>query len=484
MSIKKISIAEIILWLFALLLILLSLTPFAFGFKIKSEYAELVADFSELTDIDFKVIEYDQGFFSSAALIAVTMPDMPDQLLFKENIIHGPFYFGLIGQGKFPLVAAVIKGKMHIAASQKAMVSKIFGQKNPLVYQTIVDFSGNMDSQLYIPAVSTRFEDESGMTHIQSSGVIMNQQYSMESGMTKGEMKMPVFKMKSSMSSLNAESISISFSGSMGGNDIMVGDTVISMSLLDIDSEEEQFAVRDLVVRSITTETAGLINSNMRVNARELFASNQKFGPIVFNASVNGVNAESLNKLQNVQDEVEEKLRQGASVEQVNAMMTEQIMAIMPDLIKQAEIKIDPISVSSELGKLEADLNFTLDGINTDTPADPMFLLGAISLDFNVSIDEQLLKQIISWELENSQQSEMHTESDKNKQIESNVSLDQKVSENIQGMLDENWFIMNEGVYLSKVSMHQGELLINDKPVDPMQQIMSSMSDDGATAAP
>jgi len=483
MSTKKISIVEIILWLIALILIILSLTPFMFGFKIKSDYALLVDDFSDLSQLEFKIVAYDQGFFSSIASVAVELPNMPEQFYFKEKIIHGPVYFGLLGQGKSPLVAAVVKGELDISASQKAMVRKIFGDKNPLVYQTVIDFSGNMDSQFYIPALNTSYKDETGTVHIQSAGVIMNQLYSVESGEMKGELKMPTFKIKSASNVLHAESINISFSGSMGGNDIMIGDSVVSMNLLDIDSGEEQFAVRDLVVHSVTSESAGLINSNTRINARELLASNQKFGPLLFDLSLNGINAEGLNKLQDVQAEVDDKLQQGVPPEQVNAMMAGQIMAIMPELIKQAEMIINPLSVSSELGKLEADLNFTLDGINEDTPADPMFLLGAISLDFNISIDDQLLRQFISWELENNLQSDVHLGSAKNKRIESKIPLDQRVSENIQGMLDENWLVMNEGVYLSKVSMHQGELLINDKPVDPMQQIMSSMGDGAAAAA-
>jgi len=481
MSTKKISIVEVILWLIAIIMIILSLMPFALGFKIKSDYASLVEDFSDLSQLEFKIVDYDQGFFSSTASVAVVIPDIPEQLYFKEKIIHGPLYFGLLGQGKSPLVAAVVKGELDISVSQKATVKKIFANKNPLVYQTVIDFAGNIDSQFFIPAVNTSFEDETGTVHLQSAGVIMNQQYSAENGEMKGEMIIPTFKIKSALNALNAESINVSFSGSMGGNDIVVGDSVVSMNLLDIDSAEEQFAVRDLVVHSVTSESAGLINSNTRINARELLASNQKFGPIVFDLSLNGVNAESLNKLQDVQAEVDDKLQQGVSPEQVNAMMTGQIMGIMPELIKQAEMKINPLSVSSELGKLEADLNFALDGINEDTPPDPMFLLGAISLDLNVSIDDQLLRQFISWELENSKQ-DVHLGSTKNKRIESTIPMNQRVSENIQGMLDENWLVMNEGVYLSKISMHQGELLINDKPVDPMQQIMSSMGDSKAAS--
>ncbi len=480
MSTNKISVTEIILWLFVLMLIIISLTPLALGFKIKSDYALLVSDLSDVSELDFKIIQYEQGLFSSDAILAVTVPNMPEQIQFKEEIIHGPVYLGLLSQGKSPLVVAVIKGQLDISPSQKELIEKIFSNNNPLVYQTVIDFSGELDAQFYIPAVDTHFEDEFGTVQIQSAGLIMNEHFSSLSGEMKGDIQLSAFKVKSQLLSANAESITMSFSGAMGGNGIMIGDSIVSMGLLDIDSGDDQFAVRDLVIRSVSTENAGLINSNSRIEAREFLASNQKFGPMVLNISVNGINAESLNKLQDIQVELDEKLQQGLPPEQANAMMTSQIMGIVPDLIKQAEVKINPLSIDSELGKLEADLDLTLEGIDSDTPADPMFLLGAINLDLNFSIDESLLKQLINWELENHQQSDSYQGSDISKKTEAAIPLDQKVSENIQGMLDENWMIMNEGVYLSKISMHQGELTINDKSVDPMEQIMSSMGGEGA----
>ena len=476
MSTKKISIAEIILWLIVFALILISLTPIALGYKVKSDYAGLVSDLSELSQLEIQLVQYDQGLFSSEAILAVKIPNMPENIQFKENIIHGPIYFGLLSQGKSPIVAAVVKGQLDISLTQQELIRNIFADKNPLVYQTTIDFSGNVDAQFYVPKIDTTFDDEYGPVHVQSSGVIMNEHYSSASGLLKGDIQLPSFKVKSELMTINTKSTNISFSGSMGGNDIMIGDSVISIDLLDVDSGDEQFAVRDLVVTSVSSDSAGLIDSNTRFNARELLASNQKFGPIVFDISINGINAESLNKLQQIQKDLDVKLQQGIPPEQINALMMGQIMGVVPNLIKQAKMKVDPLSIDSELGKLEADFVFNLEGIDENTPADPMYLLGAINFDLNVSIDEPLLKQFISWEIENNLQSEVYSGSESNKKMESNIPLSQKVSENIQGMLDENWLVNDENVYLSKISMRQGELLINDKPVDPMQKIMSSMN--------
>ncbi len=482
MSTKKISIAEIILWIFIIALIFFSLTPFALGFKINADYSKMINDLSEMSELDVQIEKYERGFFSSDAVLSITIPNLPEKILFKEEIVHGPIYFGLLAQGKSPFVAALVKGQLDVSATQQPMVKKIFAGGNTVVYQTIIGFSGDVDTQAYMPALNVSIEDENGPLNIQSAGVVLNEHYSPVDGQLRGDAQIPSLKIQTALMEINTQSINVSFSGAMGNNQVMIGDSVVSMNLLDIDTGDDQFTVRDLTLRSVTSENGNLINSSGQINIREIFASNQKLGPVKLNASVNGINAQSLNQLQQIQKDVEAKLEQGLPAEQVNAMMAGQIMGIIPDLIKQAEITVNPFSINSELGKLEADIEFMLEGIDANAPADPMFLLGAISLDLNVSIDEALLKQFISWELENNQQADLHLGSDSSKKIEAGIPMDQKVSENIQGMLDENWLVRNDSVYLSKISMHQGELLINDKPVDPMQQVMSSMG--GEVAAP
>lgn len=459
MSTKRIGFVEIILWLFVVLFILLAVAPFGLGFKVKSDYSKLISQFSQNLQLDIQIVQYEQGVFSSTAIIALKLPEMPEQIRFKEEIVHGPVYFGLLTQGKSPLVAAVIKGELDISSTQKEMVRQIFAGNNPLVYQAIISFTGNVEAQAYVPAINTTFEDEFGPVTIQSSGIIINQDFSSLMNEVKGDANIPVFKIQSQLYSVNAEGFNMSFSGAMGKNQIIIGDSVASFKLLDIDSGEDQFAIRDFTIRSVTSETGALINSGAQISAREILASNQKFGPVTLNLSLNGLNAQSLTEIQKLQKAAENQLKEGIAAEQVNAMLTGEIMGLVPGLIQEAEININPLSISSELGKLEADMDFLLEGVDANTPADPMFLMSAISLELNISIDEPLLKQFITWQL----------------QGEGAQQDDRQISQNIDSLVKESWLVMNEGVFISNISMHQGELLINGKPIDPMQQIMSTM---------
>jgi len=476
MSTKRISFVEIILWLLVVLFILLAAAPFALGFKVKSDYSNLLNQVAQNLQVDMQIVEYEQGIFSSDAVVVLKLPDMQEQIRFKDEIIHGPLYLGLLAQGKSPLAAAVIKGQLDIATAQKEMVRKIFGGKNPLVYQSVVSFAGDVDTQGYVPAINTTFEDDMGPVTVQSSGFVINETFSSANAKMKGDAVIPVFKINSAAFSLNVEAIKLSFSGTMGANQIIIGDSVMSFDLLDIDSGEDQFAVRGFTLRSVTSENNALINSGAQISATEVLASNQKFGPVSLNLSLNGLNAQSLTQIQNLQREAENQLKEGIPPEQINAMLTGEIMGLVPALIKEAEININPLSINSELGKLEADMDLLLEGITEEAPADPMFLLNAINLELNLSIDEPLLKQFISWQVKNAEAGADGSETTMNDAV-----LNRQIDTSINALVSESWLVMNEGVFISNISMHQGELLINGKPIDPMQQIMSTMG--GAEAA-
>ena len=56
------------------------------------------------------------------------------------------------------------------------------------------------------------------------------------------------------------------------------------------------------------------------------------------------------------------------------------------------------------------------------------------------------------------------------------ILMSKKVNDNLNALIEINWLVKDESAYLSRISMQQGELLVNDITVDALQQIMSSVS--------
>ncbi|MCW8957151.1 MAG: YdgA family protein [Gammaproteobacteria bacterium] len=475
MSSKRISLTEVLLWLIVILLLLVVASPVALGFKIKSDYGLMVDKLSELIQTDIQIINYNRGFFASTALLEIRSPSIPIPIQFKEEIIHGPIYLGLINQGKSPFMGALVKGEMLKPAGTEAIMLQLFGDQSPYVYQNIIDFVGNMNSESYIPAINTAFQDEAGQTKINFSGMVLNTRYQSSSQSFTGEGRLNTLSLNSD-EDINLRGLSISYSGKMGQNGIMVGDSVVSLPKLEVKSAEDQFAINNFTLRSVTTEQGNLLNSESMINAREIFLSNERFGPVAFNLSVNGLNAPALKKAQKIQQDMQAKIQSGVPVEQANAMMMGEIMGLLPDLFKQAEIRIDPLSIESELGGLQAQLEFSMSGLDQNTPADPMFLLNAINIDFALDIDKRLMQQLVEWQLMAAEANVQATGNKASRRMESNVPMQRKVNENIRAMMSENWIVFEDEIYSSQISMHQGQMVMNNKQVDPVSQIMSQMN--------
>lgn len=463
MSTRRISVIEIFIWLLLLVIILLAISPYAVGFKVKSEYAQTVDKFAELLQLDMQVEEYHQGFYSSVAVLSVSLPDITEKVYLNEEIVHGPVSLGLLNQHQTPFVVAVVHGDLDVAKTDIDILHKLFNGKSALLYQHILAFNGDIESQLYLPSTRSTFENNGEIITVTSSGALLKQLVNANG--VKGDFSLPSLKVKSGSTLVNVDTLSVSFTATEGSNQLMVGESVVSVNALEINSEQEQFALKSLAARSITSDNNELINSGTQISISEVLASNHKFGPLKFNLSLNGLNGQSLHQLQSLQQQLNEKRLQGIPEEQLNAMLMGQVMAIVPDLIKQAEIRINPLSVNSELGRLEADMDFSMTGIDANTPADPVYLMQAMKFNLNFSIDEPLIKQLISWNIQNAQLSK-----------DTVAPTPQLVNDNLNELLKEKWLVLNEGVYMSEITMSQGQLLINGKAIDPMQQIMSTTS--------
>ena len=475
MSTKRIGLIEIIIWLFVLLLLVLIVSPFGLGFKIKNDYSMLTQNISDMMQVDVSIAKYDQGYFSSDVILEVQISGMPVALQFKEKIIHGPVYLGLLNQGKSPFVAAIVKGELLPTAGFESMLEQSFSGQPGLLYQNHIDFSGNVDIEGFMPPVNTVIEQETGPLTIKTSAVHITEYYSAGDEKISGEIKLSTLAMHSDAAKVNLNNLNISFSGKMGVNHLLRGDSVLSLDKLDIQSNADQFALSNFSVSSVSAEVGALVNSQLRLNAQQMLLSNQKLGPIVFALSVNGLNANSINQLSELQRNTQAKVQQGIPADQANAMLAGQMMSIIPELFKQAVITIDPLSIQSELGKLEASVDFSVDGLEQGASIDPMFLLSAINLEVNMSVDEALLKQLTEWQLVANENQIVAMGNEQSRKIEADIPMAQKVDENLKGLLDENWLTYEEAKYSSHIKLQQGLMTINGKQVDPMAQIMSQM---------
>ena len=476
MSTKRTSLLEIIIWLISILIIVVVASPIVLGFKIKSDYNNILKIFSDMMQVEIRVTSYDRGFFSSNAVLEMLIPGTSTVLEFKEKIVHGPLYLGLLNQKKSPFVIAVVNGEMLPVKSGDMAINQVFADKAAVVYQNVIDFSSNVDSVQYVPPVNAVIERDTGATKIKSSGITVRSYYSAFEDRISGEGSIDVFDFKTDEIKVNVKNFRFNYSGKMGQNDLLIADTVISLDKLEVNSQGNQFVLNKFNASSMTTEAGELINSQLRLNTREIYASNQRIGPVIFNIVIDGLNANAIKQIQLIQEEIDVKAQQGVPAEQINAMLAGQIIAIVPDLFRQTSIKIDPFSLESELGRLGSNLDFSVEGLDDTTPADPLFMLTAINLHTDFNVDEALMRQLVEWQLAANEAKISAAGNAQAQKVEANIPMAQKVTENLKGLIDESWLTFADGKYHSKISLQQGQMMMNGRAFDPMSQIISQMA--------
>lgn len=481
MSAKKFSLVEAFIWLLVVALLLLIASPIVVGFLFQSHYQDTVNDMSESMQGDVKILSYDRGLYSSDAVLELTLPDMPETIRFQQEIIHGPVYLGLLNQGRMPLALGVIKGRLQVPADMQQQVNRFFKGQSPLQFQEIVEFSGESSYQVYVPPVNATIQDDAGHSRVLSSGALLTGRYVAADMTSTGELNMPHFSFSGQGGTFSVDAVKMNFSTRKGQTGMLTGDSNIGVKKIDFQSEHDQFAMHDLTLNTVTNEVGRLINSSLNINTREIYASNERFGPVNLNLIVNGLNADALLKIQDMQQQVETKRKQGIPEEQINAMVAGQMMGLVPELIKQADMRIKPLKLQSELGVAETNLSFSVEGLDGNAPADPMFMLGALNVDVDLSVDEPLMKQIIEWQLMAADRRRENASPEAQAMMPpaSKDPMPRRVEDNLKDLLAENWLTLDEGVYRGKLSMHQGQMELNDRQVNPMQLMQK-----GAAARP
>lgn len=467
MSIKKISFVEIFLWTLVFLLILISLTPVALGFKVKSDFHSLVEQASTFYQMDIEVQDYSQGAYSSDATLVIRMPELNDSIKIHHEIIHGPVYTGLISQGRSPFVVAVTRGELIANAGQKSFLQGVFPDSKPVMTQEIIGFSGNVDSQVYIPAFDTQFDTETGPVRVQFSGMVIDQHYNTTTQDFEGEAQSNALSITMMETEVRFDSILSSFSGNIGKSSLLMGESAVNIGSIKTTTSTDSMTLNTINLTSNTAESGPVVNTKALFSVQEILTPKQKYGPLNFILSLNGLDAASLNQLNELQDSVKQQVEQGIPEEQASAMMIGQLMGLIPELIRKAEFKISPFKLDSDLGSIETTVNFRLEGLDENTPADPAFLISAIRLNVDMGIDNLLLRHFVSMQVQSSM-----ADSPDSMTAE---DLDIQVDDVIKGMLVSQFLAQDEDRYVTRINMQQGVMLINGMTVDPMQQLMSAM---------
>lgn len=280
---------EIVLAIFSLTLLLLSILPYFSGFKIQSDYAQLIGSVSKNTGLIFEVVSFEKHWFSSNAELMVK--DRDDQLLykFKHKIIHGPLYLGLLLDGRSPIVSMVIKGAILPAKIDQSFLSKILSA-NPVQVSAYVSFNGDDEAAFLLPPINEKID---GVT-IQTGTINFDLKYYSQENRFKGDVTIPSLLLYE-QSHMEIEHFILNFDETISNNDV-AGDVVLSFDALKIKLMHKVFNMKSVSTRLRNSIANGLLNLELDINASKVNLFNEQINSLSFDLGVENLDIGNIKK--------------------------------------------------------------------------------------------------------------------------------------------------------------------------------------------
>ena len=452
MSIKKITGLELGLWLIALLMLFLVLSPYAIGLLVRQDYPRMLQNVARSLQGEVNIVQYEQGYFKSTIRYQLVFSSEAT-FEFSEEIIHGPLYLGLINQGHSPFVAAVVQGQLlatHVSGPLKPWL-----KNSEFVYQNVMDYNGDALIQAYLPAHKQAIQYQ--QTHYQMALAPISAEtlYRADKQSFSGELKLSSVHLQSADGQFSGKKAELSFMLLAGQGALLEGDGLLSVQHVEYQSSKEQLVLQNLIVQLQNAQQGGQLTLGAQINVSEAFASNERFGPLEMNLSLYDLDADSVSRYLAQDNKMPDDLESSFA-------------AFLPFFIKGAGIELHNFKLVSDLGDLQGQFLLSSDGVDSRSSADPLALLNGLNLQLSFQADKALMEQVIAWQLQ------MH-EAQAPQTADLAVPMSQKVADNLRGLVAENWLSFDRQTYRCQLDMSQGQARLNQQAVDPLASIMSQI---------
>jgi len=277
---------EMILSIISICLLILMVAPYWFGFKMQTNYENVLASLSENTSYTYEVVTYSRGWFSTDADLLVKDSDNTPVFYLKHKIIHGPLYLGLLLKGQSPVVSMVIKGEVISVANTNKTFFKLFDDSSRITLNAVIHSNDDAVVTLNVPDINKKIEDIS----YDFNNIKVKLKYFSESGQYQGEVTSDQIKIVG-ITPFEVSSLIVSFDQTLATNSL-AGDLVVSFSELKTKLSDQMIDIRQFSTRLINNKSSDLLSLDLDANASVINVLNEQLNGLLFAAEITGVDYE------------------------------------------------------------------------------------------------------------------------------------------------------------------------------------------------
>jgi len=484
---RKIAIYTIVLAL------LVASAPFFIGYLVQTKFEDVVKVLSEVDSTNIEVIDYQRGWLQSKATTRVTLnnpylenftdlleetPEQPGQAkhrltaLLEHKIYHGPFVMTEeLGKRDWQIALAFIRSKLFLNEESKKLLKSEFGKDELLTIQSKMSIEGTV--AINIHAEPLALVNAQGQERPFFKGMQANWQLSKNMKELKGEAIFPGIELDDAGQIVSVQDIVIKSNRFKSAEGLWIGKGFLTVGTILIQGHHVPLIRLSKVAIDGEMQGKGnLLEALGNLTIAKIQVGDKQYGPLNIGSIWKNIEAKALKSLIELKQKGSSQLRD-------QAVEMKKIMGLVMNLLKaQPILRVDPIVLETEQGKIDAQLNITIGGEQYKDNHNIFQIMESFRLNGRVVIPKVLFKELMLSDMvypyvapsqtkENQNEAQNHPDnlnalpSDSAQVFEK--SKVQIVDEWIAKYLQQGYLMEQDNNYVSDFDFHKGRLMVNGK---------------------
>ncbi|MBI3778072.1 MAG: YdgA family protein [Gammaproteobacteria bacterium] len=439
--------------------------PYWFGMETEKTYAAMLEQLSSGSGLQFTGKNYQRGWLSSTAETVIRHPQIPIEFTAQHRISHGPLPLDRMLQGDWRLtpVQARIASLITLATA---------GQQKPLNLPTLsteTTFRLNGGGTVHAEISPIKTTGAKGET-IDWRGMNADMTFDRAWRKIRFDALMPSLTVTTAgqQGDMTLSKLSLHSDTQEGIAGYSFGDASLNVGQLEFSNAAVRAGFKGFALSSTARPTGDNVNLVIRYTLDEVQVAEEHLGPGQLVIEARNLDAAALVKFKN---EIDALTRGNLPPAQASMIVAGKAMELIAVLSKKApEVEITRLSFKTREGEISGKGKFVLDGRKRDIAQNPMQMLTAFAGDLELAIPGAVLKRLLTPQIRQDiaayRQSGALTADDvAHLSPEAMAEIVDRVFPQYLARNDFTRLLVEEsGVYKLKLTIRQGQLLINGKP--------------------
>jgi len=450
--------------------------PYWFGMEAEKTYGAMLEQLSGSSGLQFTSKKYQRGWLSSTAETVIRHPQLPIELTAQHHISHGPLPLDRLLQGDWNLtpVQARIASRISLNAAGMQNAPSL----PPLSAETTFRLNGDGAMHAEMPPLKTGVAK--GGT-IDCRGMSVDMTFDRAWRKIRLDALMPSLTVTApDQREMSLSNLSLHSDTQEGFASYSFGDASLNVGQLEFGYAAERIGLKGFALSSTARPAGDNVSLVIRYTLDEAQVAEERFGPGQLVIEARNLDAAALMKFKN---EFDALTHGNLPPAQAGMIVAGKAMELIAELSKKApEVEITRLSFKTREGEISGTGKFVLDGRKRDIARNPMQMLTAFAGDFELAMPAAVLKRLLTPQIRQDiaayRQSGALTADDV-------AHLGPEAMAEIVDRVFPQYLARNEftrllvedgGVYKLRLSIRQGQLLINGKPWHvPAQVALASL---------